>query len=45
MSTNICSRSRNKYISVKQFAEYYSMSKQAVYKTIKIPYFEDAVLE
>lgn len=45
MSTNMCSRSRSKYISVKQFAEQYSMSKQAVYKIIKNSYFEDAVMK
>ncbi len=34
MATNICSRKRTKYISVKQFAEEYSVSVQQVYKLI-----------
>lgn len=45
MSTNICSRSRIKYIKVKDFAEQYSMSTKTVYKMINNPYFEDAVIK
>ncbi len=35
MATNICSRKRTKYLSVKQFAEEYNVSEQQVYKLIK----------
>lgn len=34
MATNICSRKRTKYVSVKQFAEKFNVTKQQVYKLI-----------
>lgn len=35
MATNMCSRKRTKYLSVKQFAEEYGISGQQVYSLIK----------
>ena len=34
MSTNICSKKRTRYLSVKQFAEEYGVSDKQVYKLI-----------
>ena len=35
MSTNVCSRKRTKYWTVKQYAEEYNITVQQVYKLIK----------
>lgn len=45
MATNVCSRSRRKFIKVKAFAEQYDMSEKTVYKMIKDPIFEPAKMK
>lgn len=45
MATNILSRSRTRYITVKEFMEQYSLSKSQAYKLIKNPIFSDAVFK
>lgn len=45
MATNICSRSRRKFIKVKTFAEQYDMSEKTVYQMIKNPVFEPAIMK
>lgn len=46
MATNVCSRSRRKFIKVKTFAEQYDMSEKTVYKMIKNnPIFEPAIMK
>ncbi len=40
MSTNICSRSRSKYSTVKEIAEELGCCVQQVYKTLKKPELE-----
>ena len=37
MATNICSRTRTKYATVKELAEELDCSKQQIYKTLKKP--------
>lgn len=37
MATNICSRTRTKYSTVKELAEELDCSKQQIYKTLKKP--------
>ena len=43
MATNICSKSRVKYITPKEFAEQYCLSKAQVYKLLAMPIFKEAV--
>ncbi len=43
MATNILSRTRRKFVKVKDFAEQYDMSDKTVYQMIKNPIFEEAV--
>lgn len=43
MATNILSKSRAKYITPKELAEQYSLSKAQVYKLLAMPIFKEAV--
>jgi Mn-dependent DtxR family transcriptional regulator len=43
MATNILSKTRRKFIKVKDFAEQFDMSDKTVYQMIKNPIFEEAV--
>lgn len=43
MATNICSKSRTKYITPKEFAEQYCLSKAQTYKMLAMPIFKEAV--
>lgn len=43
MATNILSKSRAKYITPKELAEQYSLSKAQVYKLLANPIFKEAV--
>ena len=43
MATNMCSRTRPKFVRVKDFAQIYNMSDKTVYQMIKEPVFYDAV--
>ncbi len=45
MATNVCSRSRTKYVKVKEFAEQYAMSKAQAYRILSLPDFKDAVIK
>ena len=45
MATNVCSRSRRKFIKVKTFAEQYDMSDKTVYQMLKNPIFEPAIMK
>lgn len=42
MATNICSRTRTKYVTVKELAEELDCCVQQVYKTMKKPEMETA---
>ncbi len=43
MSTNICSRTRTKYVTVKEIAEELDCCVQQIYRTIKRPEMQDCV--
>ena len=43
MATNICSRTRTKYVTVKELAEELGCCVQQVYKTLKRPELKEAV--
>lgn len=45
MATNVCSRSRTKYIKVKDFANQYEMSSKTVYQMLKNPIFDQATIK
>lgn len=45
MATNVCSRSRRRFVKVKTFAEQYDMSDKTVYQMIKNPIFEPAIMK
>lgn len=34
MATNLCSRNRTKYVSPKEFAEYFSLTKSQAYRLV-----------
>lgn len=43
MATNILSKTRRKFIKVKDFAEQYDMSDKTVYQMLKNPIFNEAI--
>lgn len=45
MATNICSRSRTKYCTVKQFAEQFAMSLPHAYRILALPVFKEATIK
>ncbi len=45
MSTNICSKSRAKYSTIKQFAEQYAMSLPHAYRILSLPVFQEAIIK
>lgn len=45
MATNICSKTRTKYITPKEFAEIYRMSRQGAYKLLGRPIFKEAIFK
>ena len=44
MATNILSHSRRKFISVEKIAEQYDVTVQDIYKKLKLPIFQEAVI-
>lgn len=45
MATNILSKSRTKYVTPKQLAEQYDISKAQIYKLLNMPIFETAIFK
>lgn len=45
MATNVCSRSRTKYVKVKDFAEQFAMSRARAYRILSMPVFEEAIIK
>lgn len=45
MATNICSRTRVRYITPKEFAEQYKLSKSQTYKMLAEPFFKEAIFK
>lgn len=45
MATNLCSRSRAKYVKVKDFAEQFAISKAQAYRILDKPEFAEAVIK
>lgn len=45
MATNICSRSRRKFVEPKTIAEQYSISVKQVYKLLSLPVFDEAKIK
>lgn len=45
MATNVCSRSRKKYVKVKDFAEQFAISRSQAYKILGMEIFKEAVVK
>lgn len=45
MATNMCSRTKPKYVKPMELAETYSLSKAMVYKLLAMPIFKDAIFK
>lgn len=45
MGTNVCSRSRKKYVKVKDFAEQFAISRSQAYKILGMEIFKEAVVK
>lgn len=45
MATNICSRSRTKYVKASDLVEQYSLSKAQVYRILSRPEMAEAVIK
>lgn len=45
MATNICSRSRRNFISVKKLAEQYDVTRQDIYAKLKLPEFAETIVK
>lgn len=45
MATNCLSKTRRKFATVKEIAEQYSVTVQDIYKKLKLPIFEEAIIK